>query len=58
MLEEIRALWSATQTSPAPAGTSRALLDLIFQTGAVPTYDRLQSPFLRSAQISRPKISR
>ena len=52
---EARDLWRTIRQDAPPVGLSGAeLLALLIESSPAPTYDRLQSPFLRASQISRP----
>ncbi len=52
---EARDLWQAIRQDAPPEDMSGAeMLVLLIESSPAPTYDRLQSPFLRSSQISRP----
>jgi hypothetical protein len=55
---EARDLWLTLRQEPPPANLSgQEMLVLLIESSPAPTYDRLQSPFLRSSQISRPLAS-
>ena len=52
---EARDLWRTMRSDAPPAHLSGGeILAILVESSPAPTYDRLQSPFLRSSQISRP----
>lgn len=52
---EARALWCALRSDAPPESlTGSELLRLLINHSSAPSYDRINSPFLRPSQISRP----
>ena len=55
---EAQSLWKALHEESPPDVGGRVLLELILSGVEAPAYDRLRSPFLNSAQITRPEAWR
>ncbi len=53
--DEARRLWAALHDTPPPPVEPSELIEMALSQSAVPGYDRLYSPHLRSGLLSRPR---